>query len=123
MAGGRSRPHLSHLRELGLASDKTGRDHWGVEQRRWRQRRPWCDVFRAHIRGQRHGGDEPVAAPIQRLDEPGTLRVILKRATQLFDARGQRRVADGHVLPDRTNQIVFRDNLSRMAGEEGENRE
>ena len=61
---------------------------------------------------------ESIAAAIQGFDKARTLRVIPERPAKLFDAGGECGIADGDVLPDGTDQILFRNDPPRMAGQE-----
>ena len=56
LAAGRSRPHLLHLREFALASDKAGRADVQAEQRGWWQRRPGCDAWVRGVSRRRSAG-------------------------------------------------------------------
>ena len=58
---------------------------------------------------------------MQRLDEPGFARLVSERPTNLLDARGERRVGDGGVMPHGREQLVLADDASRLAAEQREN--
>ena len=59
--------------------------------------------------------DEPVAATVGRFDEARRLGIVRKRLANLTDRDLQHGIADERVLPDRADQSLFRDKLSRPA--------
>ena len=79
---------------------------------------------RRRILGRADGlADEPVAAPVQRLDVARPARIVRERAAQLLDAGDERRVADRGLGPHRGEQLILGDHLAGPLGEEGQQRE
>jgi hypothetical protein len=57
-------------------------------------------------------GDEPVAASVCGLDESRAPRVVGQRFPDLLNGDLQHGVAYESILPDRAEQVLFRDELS-----------
>ncbi len=62
------------------------------------------------------GADEPVAAPVQRLDEPRTIGVVAERRPQTFDRGVQPvlEVDERAFRPQALPQLVARQDLARL---------
>ena len=64
--------------------------------------------------------DEAVAAAVERLNVDGLLRIVAERLSERADRLGERRIGDERILPDRVDQILPRDHLTRPRDEVSE---
>ena len=97
------------IRDVDVAAprvlDRSGQDRGGIGDRR-----------RTRSRGGgrlRDAGDEPVAAPVRRLDEAWRLRVVAERAPDFADADLQRAVGHERIRPERVEQLGLLDQAAR----------
>jgi hypothetical protein len=66
--------------------------------------------------------DEPVSAPIERLDEPWTIGIVAKRRSQTLDRGVQPmlEVDERTVRPEPAPQLVARQDFARLLEQHGE---
>ena len=71
------------------------------------------------------GADEPVSAPVERLDEPRTIGVVAERRPQTFDRGVQPvlEVDERTVRPEAAPQLVARQHLARLLQQHDEHLE
>jgi hypothetical protein len=90
-----------------------------VGERQDDQRRPGPGFSRRLARTGRDR-DQSVAALRDRLDEPRLLRIIAEQLPQVGDRAGEDGLRDEALLPHALEDLVLRDHLAGLLGEEHE---
>jgi len=121
VAAGRAGQQIAEHRELAVAADeRRGRaTPRGRDTGDHGLRRTGRDIARGR---QRHGGDEPVADAVQRLDVPRTPRIVVERLAQRLDLEAERVVAHDDVAPDRVEERRLGEHAPGLAGQRPEER-
>ncbi|HEV8635608.1 MAG TPA: hypothetical protein VG370_15390 [Chloroflexota bacterium] len=120
LPGDEDHPSLARPRPLEGATEllqlSVAPDHeLGASQHDGRGRR------REILAGRRvQASDEPVAAPVSRLDEARAPGVILQRLAQLPDTGRERGLSDDGIAPHGREQLLARHGLSRAADQDGQ---